>query len=33
VETADLRDLDPHEAARLATDRLMERIRALEATL
>jgi len=33
VRTDDLRDLDPNEAARLATDRLMERIAALEASL
>ncbi len=33
VRTDDLRDLDPHEAARVATERLMERIRALEASL
>jgi|SRR5438034_3557872 len=33
VRTDDLRDLDPNEAARVATDRLMERIRALEASL
>ncbi len=33
VRTDDLRDLDMSEAARVATDRLMERIRALEASL
>ena len=33
VKTDDLRDLDPHEAAQLATERLMEQIRALEASL
>jgi 1-acyl-sn-glycerol-3-phosphate acyltransferase len=33
VPTDDLRDLDPGEAARVATDRLMERIRVLEASL
>ena len=33
VRTEDLRDLDPNEAARLATDRLMERIGALEEAL
>ena len=33
VRTDDLADLDPGEAARLATDRLMERIAALEESL
>jgi 1-acyl-sn-glycerol-3-phosphate acyltransferase len=33
VPTDDLRVLDPGEAARVATDRLMERIRVLEASL
>jgi 1-acyl-sn-glycerol-3-phosphate acyltransferase len=33
VRTDDLRDLEPYEAAKVATDRLMERIRALEADL
>ena len=33
VPTDDLRDLDPGEAARVATDRLMERIHVLEASL
>ena len=33
VRTDDLRDLDLAEAARVATERLMERIRALEASL
>ena len=33
VRTDDLRDLDPADAARVATDRLMEAIRALEESL
>jgi len=33
IELDDLRGLDPHEAAQLATDRLMERIYELEASL